>query len=97
MIRDECKLIIMNLGEDKEVRQGFIELFEAFSADPAAQELPAITYVLPCYDENTKFEAGDWAPEIHLVLRKVADEFTSDGGEQTDQVASEEGEPGPAA
>lgn len=74
MIRNECKEIIMGLGNDKEVRQGFVELFEAFSEDPAVQELPATTYVLPCYDENSGLQPGDFAPEIHLVLRKVTDD-----------------------
>lgn len=93
MIRDECKQFIMNLGQDQEVRRGFIELFEAFSNEPGAHELPAITYVLPCYDENTEFQPGDWAPEIHLVLRKIADEYHEEP--ETEDISEAEEPAGP--
>ncbi|MHC4121591.1 MAG: hypothetical protein ACYSWO_29310, partial [Planctomycetota bacterium] len=88
MIKDSCKQIIWDWGKpgfegDKEVRRGLIDIFQAISEDPAIEHLPGVTHILPCYDENSGLVAGDWAPELHLVLRKVADEHpTTDGGEE---------------
>ncbi len=73
MIRSECKEIIWGLGDNSSIRQAFIELFDAISDDAMIRELPAVTHILPCYDENSGLQPGDWAPEIHLVLRKVED------------------------
>jgi hypothetical protein len=96
MISEKCKNFIMNLGTDPEVRVGFINLFDAFSEDPNIQDLPAVSYVLPCYDESCGLQPGDWAPQIHLVLRKVDHEppTTDDDGTEADAEAETPGSPG---
>lgn len=89
MIRQECKDFIWGLGANESIRQGFIELFVAFSDDAAVRGLPAVTHVLPCYDENSGLQPGDWAPEIHLVLRKV-EHVDPDYDRDADPEATEE-------
>lgn len=96
MISTKCKQFIMRLGDNDEIRKGFIELFEAFSNEPMNQELPAVTYILPCYDESCELQPGDWAPQIHLVLRKVEDESSTNDndGDEADSEAEAEGSSG---
>ena len=83
MIRSECKEIIMGLGDNASIRRGFVELFSAISDDASIRGLPNVTRILPCYDEHSGLQPGDWAPEIHLVLRKV-EHVDSDYERETD-------------
>ena len=93
MIRSECKQIIWGLGDNASIRQAFVELFTAFSDDAAIRGIPSVTHILPCYDENSGLQPGDWAPEIHLVLRKVEDVDSNHADGTTDAEATEEETP----
>lgn len=71
MIPDACKQIIMKFGDNESIRRGLIDLFNAASNEAQTKGLPASTLVIPFYDNNLK--PGDWAPELHIVVRKVVD------------------------
>jgi hypothetical protein len=51
--------------------QGFVDMFEAVANDAQAQNLPSGTLAVPMYDENSGLKKGDWACELHFVVRKV--------------------------
>ena len=91
MIVEACADKIMALGDNDSLRQGFRDIFIAVSNDAEAQDLPSATLVIPLYDEACNLQPGDWAPEIHLVVRKV-DHVDSSSGDQVDHETTEEGE-----
>lgn len=51
----------------------FLELFESIAADIEIRESPAGTLVVLCYKEGD-LEVGDFAPELHFVVRRVAEQ-----------------------
>lgn len=92
MIPSACQDKIWTLGDNESVRRGFIDLFNALSNDAEIQGLPSATLILPFYDETSGLQPGDWAPEIHLVLRRVESVDTNiqedDDEEPADEIAT---------
>lgn len=52
--------------------QAYLELFEAIAADAEISDIPSATCIVPIYDEGD-LSPGDWAPELHFVIRRVAE------------------------
>lgn len=51
---------------------GLLEFYENIAADAEVQNLPASTLVIPLFEEGD-LSPDEWAPELHLVVRKVAE------------------------
>lgn len=47
------------------------DLLTAVASEAKACNLPSSTLVIPCYEAGD-LQPGDYAPEIHIVCRKVA-------------------------
>lgn len=62
---------VLGLGQSESIKQGFLDLYRAMANEANIDGAPAKTVVLPLYDASCALEPGDWAPEIHLVIRKV--------------------------
>ena len=60
---------IMGLKVDN---QAYLELFEAIAADANIRGVPSATLVVTIYGEDD-LSPGDWAPELHFVVRQVAE------------------------
>ncbi len=69
MIAEDCKKKVLGIADRPQ--QGFLDLFVAISREAAAEGLPARTLVFPMYDENSGLRPGEYAAEIHFVVRKV--------------------------
>ena len=52
--------------------QAYVELFAAIAADAEMRNLPSATCIATIYDDGD-LSPGDWAPELHFVVRKVAE------------------------
>ena len=52
--------------------QAYLELFAAIAADAEMRNLPSATCIATIYEEGD-LSPGDWAPELHFVVRKVAE------------------------
>lgn len=62
---------IMNLGKGQAVNRGFLDIYKALVNESDMDGAPAKTLVFPFYDRNSKLKPGDWAAELHFVIRKV--------------------------
>lgn len=62
---------VLGLGSNESVNRGFLDLFNAMVNESNIDGAPAKTVIIPMYDASCALEADDWAPEIHLVIRKV--------------------------
>lgn len=67
------------LGRGEAVNRGFLDIFRAMANEGNIDGSPAKTIILPMYDKDSGLKPGDWAAEIHFVIRKVE----SVGQEQT--------------
>lgn len=57
---------------DKEFAAGaLLGLFTATINDAEEQKLPSATLAIPLFDENSGLQSGDWAPELHIVVRRI--------------------------
>lgn len=70
MIAADCQKKVLGLADRPQ--QGFLDLFNSIAREAELKQLPASTMVFPMFDENSNLVAGDWAAEIHFVVRKVA-------------------------
>ena len=70
MIKPDCESKIRSMMANS-TGQSFCDLFNAIANDASIERKPSATLVLPLYDDTSKLESGDWAPEIHFVIRKV--------------------------
>ena len=68
-LTEAIKAKIMGL---KVNNQAYLELFEAIAADAEIRGVPSATLVVTVYGEGD-LSPGDWAPELHFVVRRVAD------------------------
>lgn len=95
MIPLPCANRILEMGGEGPVRQAFLNLFNAMSDSSDLDNLPSATLVIPFYDEACNLQPGDWAPEIHLLVRKVDHVETKDADpgsrDQVDDQTTEEG------
>jgi len=71
MIPDACIKRIEHIAKMENITLGFVEMFQAASNEAAVLEKPSVTIVVPLYDEECKLQTGDYAPELHFVVRKV--------------------------
>lgn len=90
MLHSDCVKKILALGEGEAVNIGFLSLFEAVVNDSDIQELPSGTLVLPFYDEDTNFQPGEWAAELHFVARKMGEIDETKDSDPGGDSASEE-------
>lgn len=67
----DCVKKIEGLGDNESIRRGFRGMFEALANEATSQKLPASTMVMVLYDENSNIQPGEYAAELHLVVRKV--------------------------
>lgn len=72
-LNQDCINKIKAMASDN-TGQSFCDLFTAIANDSEVQNKPSATLVLPLYDEGSNLRGGDWAPELHFVIRKVASE-----------------------
>ena len=70
MIAADCEKKILGIADRPQ--QGFLDMFRAIEREAALKDLPASTFVFPMYDENSGLQPGEYAAEIHFVVRKVA-------------------------
>lgn len=70
MINEKVKAKILGL---KLTNEHLLSLFEEIAADVKIREIPAATLVVACF-EYGDLEPGDFAPELHFVVRKVDNE-----------------------
>lgn len=54
--------------------QRVLDTFKAIENDIKDTDLPAATLAVPLYGIEDKLEAGDWAAELHFILRRVCNE-----------------------
>ena len=59
------------LGQGEAVNRGFLDIFRAMANEGDIDGSPAKTMILPMYDAQSGLQPGDWAAELHLVVRKV--------------------------
>lgn len=71
MLPKDCELKIRALAAAPQIETAFVELFTAVINDAKIRNLSAGTLVVPMYDENSGFHSGDYAAELHFVVRKV--------------------------
>lgn len=62
---------IMNLGRGEAINRGFLDIFNAMVNESDIDLSPSKTMVLPLYDASSNLQSGDWAAELHFVVRKV--------------------------
>ena len=66
--------------------EGVLELFQAVATEAKSMDLPSGTLVTTFYDQESKLVPGEYAAEIHFVVRRVdTDEQQENAG------AAEEG------
>lgn len=68
---DDVQQKIMGLGRGEAVNRGFLDLFTAMANEGDVDGSPAKTMILPMYDASSGLQPGDWAAELHFVIRKV--------------------------
>ena len=71
MIAEKCESKILNMGEKGKLREAFLSMFRQMAVAADEAEAPASTVILRLYDDDSDLKPGDWAPELHLVIRKV--------------------------
>ena len=94
-----CRDYVKTLGNNSSLRQSFLELFDALAQEAGFRELPSHAITIPCFDMDNPpdLDVGDWVPEIHLVIRRVAgkaadDNNREDTGSPDDEEGNEEGD-----
>lgn len=71
-----CENKIRTLGESESIRQGLLDLFKAMVKESEIEEeqlgetFPHKSLAWLMYEDGD-LEPGDWAAELHLVIRKV--------------------------
>lgn len=62
---------VMALGRGEAVNRGFLDIYKAMANEANIDGSPAKTMILPMYDSASGLKPGDWAAELHFVIRKV--------------------------
>lgn len=68
---DDVQKKIMGLGRGEAVNRGFLDIYRAMANEANIDGSPAKTMILPMYDKDSGLKPGDWAAELHFVIRKV--------------------------
>lgn len=83
-----CETNLRNTFSQEGFVDQIVNLFNQMVGHAEENELPAVTVSLPLYSRESGLVEGDWAPEIHLVGRKVIG--VEDPEEVEDQEEDEE-------
>lgn len=67
MISEKVKAKILGL---KLTNESLLSLFEEIAADVEIRDIPAATLVVACFEDGD-LEPGDFAPELHFVIRRT--------------------------
>jgi hypothetical protein len=78
MIHKDC---IERILKTQTTPPNLVTLFNRIATEAEKQGLPSATVASLYYDEDCNLQPGDWAAELHLVVRKVADEYENDPDE----------------
>ena len=78
----DCEKKILALGESESIRRGLLDMFQAVAKDTEIQRLPSGTCIIPFYDAESGLQPGDYAAEMHLVVRQV-ESVNPDGDDNT--------------
>jgi hypothetical protein len=70
-LHPECERQVMALGGNDSIKRGLLDIFKATVQDTIIQGLPNGTCVIPFYDKDSDLKPGDWAAELHCVVRQV--------------------------
>ena len=70
-LHPSCEDRIMKLGNNESIKKGFVDLFRAVSNEAVLKKVPSATFVQLLYDEDSNLQPGDWAAELHFVVRQV--------------------------
>ena len=68
---DDVTKKVMALGRGEAVNRGFLDIYRAMANEANIDGSPAKTMILPMYDKDSGLKPGDWAAELHFVIRKV--------------------------
>lgn len=71
LLHPDCEQKVLSIGEGESLRRGFLDIFRATINDCLQQDLPSGTLIIPFYDGDSNLKPGDWAAELHLVVRQV--------------------------
>lgn len=71
MIPADCEKKIREMAKADYITQGFVDLFTAVANDSRLKENPSGTLIVPMYDESSGLQVGDYACELHFVVRRV--------------------------
>lgn len=74
MLKQQVADNIRGLSKAPDIGASFLEMFETLCADCKQNDLPSSAVIATMYTEDSKLEPGDFAPEIHFVVRRVADD-----------------------
>lgn len=69
-IAPDCLRKVEAIGQN--AGRGFADIFRAMATELSLSDDPSQTLVVPMYDETSGLKPGEYAAEIHFVLRKVA-------------------------
>jgi hypothetical protein len=92
MIHSDCTDRIL---QTQLTSPNIVGLFNKLSDEAEANGLPAATIVTVFYDQHCALTVGDWAAELHLVVRKVTDddrEYFDDDGNKIEFECKHNGE-----
>ena len=81
VIPPDCQDKLMQFGNNIS-GLSLVDLFKAVTNEAILNNLPASTLVITMYDDNSALHPGDYAAELHLVVRKVSDNDGNDTGDQ---------------
>lgn len=62
---------VLSLGHGEAVNRGFLDIFRALANEANLDKSPMKTMILGMYDAQSNLQPGDWAAELHFVVRKV--------------------------
>ena len=79
MIHEDCRDRIL---QTQLTPPNLVALFNKLADEAEKNGLPAATVVTVFYDENCSLKEGDFAAELHLVVRKVTDDQEDTDTEQ---------------
>jgi len=66
---------VMNLGDNENLRRGFLDIFRALAVECEMDEqsginVPTRSLNMPMYKDGD-LQPGDWAADLFFVIRKV--------------------------
>ena len=87
ILPSDCEQKVLALGKGEAVNRGFLDIFRAMANEANIDGSPSKTMILPMYDASSGLQPGDWAPELHFVIRKVESIGEQETGEAEGSVS----------